>query len=156
MGLLSGDAATQAVAAGQAQRLVGSKLAFSAVTELARQPDGSGRRQALDLVTARKRYPAQLATLTSAPKPWASFDLTRPLIMGIVNVTPDSFSDGGDHSDAEGAIAFAEELLAAGADILDVGGELTRPGSGAGRGGGENPRVNPGLRQPARKSADAA
>ena len=153
MGLLSGDAATQAVAAGQAQRLVGSKLAFSAVTELTRQPDGSGRRQALDLVTARKRYPAQLATLTSAPKPWASFDLTRPLIMGIVNVTPDSFSDGGDHSDAEGAIAFAEELLAAGADILDVGGESTRPGSAAVSAEEEIRRVTPVIRHLAAKGA---
>src|SRR5260221_9903573 len=145
MGLLSGDAATQAVAAGQAQRLVGSKLAFSAVTELARQPDGSGRRQALDLVTARKRYPAQLATLTSAPKPWASFDLTRPLIIGIVNLTPDSFSDGGDHSDAEGAICSAEELLAAGAHILDCSrrrGPAELAPSSAGEG---NPRPTPPL-----------
>jgi dihydropteroate synthase len=51
--------------------------------------------------------------------------------MGIVNVTPDSFSDGGDHSDAESAVRFAEGLLAAGADILDIGGESTRPGSAA-------------------------
>jgi dihydropteroate synthase len=56
-------------------------------------------------------------------------DLQRPRIMGIVNVTPDSFSDGGRHSSASAALAHAEELLREGADILDVGGESTRPGA---------------------------
>ncbi|MCR2819186.1 dihydropteroate synthase [Microbacterium sp. zg.Y1090] len=51
------------------------------------------------------------------------------LVMGIVNVTPDSFSDGGRYADADAAIAHGLSLLAAGADILDVGGESTRPGS---------------------------
>ncbi|MCX5493454.1 dihydropteroate synthase [Kaistia dalseonensis] len=49
--------------------------------------------------------------------------------MGVVNVTPDSFSDGGDHATTEPAIAHAERLLAEGADIIDLGGESTRPGS---------------------------
>jgi len=53
----------------------------------------------------------------------------RTLIMGIVNVTPDSFSDGGQYLDPERAIAHAESLLADGADILDIGGESTRPGA---------------------------
>jgi dihydropteroate synthase len=52
-----------------------------------------------------------------------------PLVMGIVNVTPDSFSDGGLFLDADAAIAHGRELLAEGADILDVGGESTRPGA---------------------------
>jgi dihydropteroate synthase len=56
-------------------------------------------------------------------------DLQRPRIMGIVNVTPDSFSDGGRHSSASAALAHAEELLREGADILDIGGESTRPGA---------------------------
>ena len=56
-------------------------------------------------------------------------DLARPLIMGIVNVTPDSFSDGGLHARADAAVAHARALLAAGADILDIGGESTRPGA---------------------------
>jgi len=56
-------------------------------------------------------------------------DLSRPLIMGIVNVTPDSFSDGGLHARADAAVAHARALLAAGADILDIGGESTRPGA---------------------------
>ncbi|MGY0650404.1 dihydropteroate synthase [Luteimonas sp. A537] len=55
--------------------------------------------------------------------------LDRPRVMGIVNVTPDSFSDGGDHFDADAAIAHGLRLAEEGADILDVGGESTRPGS---------------------------
>ena len=55
--------------------------------------------------------------------------LDRPRIMGIVNVTPDSFSDGGAHASVEAAIAHGLALAEAGADILDVGGESTRPGS---------------------------
>lgn len=54
-------------------------------------------------------------------------DLSRPLVMGIVNVTPDSFSDGGRGADA--ALRHALELLEQGADILDIGGESTRPGA---------------------------
>ncbi|MBL8806270.1 MAG: dihydropteroate synthase [Rhodospirillales bacterium] len=57
------------------------------------------------------------------------FTLDRPLVMGIVNATPDSFSDGGDHYDAPAAIAHGIRLKEEGADILDVGGESTRPGA---------------------------
>lgn len=57
--------------------------------------------------------------------------LERPLVMGIVNITPDSFSDGGAHDAPDAAIAHARRLLAEGADILDLGGESTRPGSQA-------------------------
>jgi dihydropteroate synthase len=56
-------------------------------------------------------------------------DLTRPQVMGIVNVTPDSFSDGGAHASTRAALAHCEQLLAEGADLLDIGGESTRPGS---------------------------
>jgi dihydropteroate synthase len=55
--------------------------------------------------------------------------MTLPLVMGVVNVTPDSFSDGGLYADAASAIAHGRELVADGADILDVGGESTRPGA---------------------------
>lgn len=58
-----------------------------------------------------------------------SLDLSYPLVMGIVNVTPDSFSDGGLHSRCDAAIDHAHQLIAAGADIIDVGGESTRPGA---------------------------
>lgn len=53
----------------------------------------------------------------------------RPLIMGVVNVTPDSFSDGGEFLDSDSAIAHALELVAQGANIIDLGGESTRPGA---------------------------
>jgi dihydropteroate synthase len=53
----------------------------------------------------------------------------RPVVMGVVNVTPDSFSDGGRYADAGSAIEHGRRLLADGADILDVGGESTRPGA---------------------------
>lgn len=56
-------------------------------------------------------------------------DLSVPRVMGIVNVTPDSFSDGGHHQDARSAIAHCERLVAEGADLLDIGGESTRPGA---------------------------
>jgi dihydropteroate synthase len=55
--------------------------------------------------------------------------LSRPRIMGIVNVTPDSFSDGGDYLRADAAVAHGEALVAAGAQLVDVGGESTRPGA---------------------------
>lgn len=58
-------------------------------------------------------------------------DLSTPKVMGIVNVTPDSFSDGGRHASTSAALAHAERLLSEGAHILDVGGESTRPGSPA-------------------------
>jgi dihydropteroate synthase len=57
-------------------------------------------------------------------------DLTRVRIMGVVNVTPDSFSDGGRHALAAEAIAHCERLVQEGADILDIGGESSRPGAG--------------------------
>lgn len=56
-------------------------------------------------------------------------DLTKPRVMGIVNVTPDSFSDGGRHADTAAALAHARRLVDEGADILDIGGESTRPGA---------------------------
>lgn len=63
----------------------------------------------------------------------------RTLVMGIVNVTPDSFSDGGEHLAPDAAVAHALKLLDEGADIIDIGGESTRPGS---RVGAENPAVS--------------
>jgi dihydropteroate synthase len=57
------------------------------------------------------------------------FDLARPLVAGIVNVTPDSFSDGGRYLDPARALAHARCLAAEGADLIDVGGESTRPGA---------------------------
>lgn len=58
-----------------------------------------------------------------------ALSLDRPRVMGIVNVTPDSFSDGGEHATVEAAVAHGLRLAAEGADILDIGGESTRPGA---------------------------
>lgn len=69
--------------------------------------------------------------------------LERPLVMGILNVTPDSFSDGGAHDDPLAAIAWARQLIAEKADIIDVGGESTRPGSRPVPVAGELARVRP-------------
>lgn len=77
-------------------------------------------------------------------------DLTRPRVMGIVNVTPDSFSDGGQHADTAAALRHCEQLLQEGADILDVGGESTRPGSPAVPIDEELARVLPVVREAAR------
>jgi dihydropteroate synthase len=60
---------------------------------------------------------------------FAGLSLARPLVMGIVNVTPDSFSDGGDFAESDAAIRHGLKLVEEGADIVDVGGESTRPGS---------------------------
>ena len=73
-------------------------------------------------------------------------DLSRPRVMGIVNVTPDSFSDGGRHQDARDAIAHCERLVAEGADLLDIGGESTRPGARSPDAAEEMSRVLPVLR----------
>lgn len=69
------------------------------------------------------------------PQVWQTsrfrIDLAQPRVMGIVNITPDSFSDGGAHASTETALRHCEQLLKEGADILDIGGESTRPGSPA-------------------------
>jgi len=57
------------------------------------------------------------------------FPLSRPLIMGVLNVTPDSFSDSGKFFQLKQSLSHAEALIAEGADILDIGGESTRPGA---------------------------
>jgi dihydropteroate synthase len=73
--------------------------------------------------------PATTRQLTSDTGCWAGLVLDRPRIMGVLNVTPDSFSDGGDFLNADAAIAAGLAMAAAGADIIDVGGESTRPRS---------------------------
>ena len=70
----------------------------------------------------------------------------RPVIMGVLNITPDSFSDGGDFVDTEAAIARGIELRAAGADVIDIGGESTRPGAARVDPGEEQERVIPVIR----------
>jgi dihydropteroate synthase len=77
-------------------------------------------------------------------------DLSRPKVMGIVNVTPDSFSDGGQHVSTSSALAHCERLIQDGADILDIGGESSRPGATALDLQEELARVLPVLREAVR------
>src|SRR5258707_10887970 len=72
-------------------------------------------------------------------------DLTRPVVMGILNVTPDSFSDGNRYSSVDAALERAKVIAAEGAAIIDVGGESTRPGAAAVDEAVEIARVVPGI-----------
>jgi dihydropteroate synthase len=124
-------------ASGQGQRLLVAgrgDLQFTAAELIER--DGAATRRRLlpagDLsATPDADVQALLRRLCEPRAPVAGFALDRPLLMGIVNVTPDSFSDGGRYLAADAAIEHALRLEAEGADILDVGGESTRPGSDA-------------------------
>ncbi|GAB2512818.1 dihydropteroate synthase [Lysobacter humi (ex Lee et al. 2017)] len=78
--------------------------------------------------------------------------LDRPQVMGIVNVTPDSFSDGGQHADVGAAVAHGLRLVEEGADLLDVGGESTRPGATAVDADEELRRVLPVIERLAREA----
>ncbi|MEO0484582.1 MAG: dihydropteroate synthase [Pseudomonadota bacterium] len=101
-----------------AARLAGGWLWFREVEEITR---GGPRR----IVPVTALPSAARAALTSPRAPVAGLTLSAPRIMGIVNATPDSFSDGGAYEAAE----HAQTLVAQGADIVDIGGESTRPGA---------------------------
>jgi dihydropteroate synthase len=88
----------------------------------------------------------QLDALSAPRETWAGLPLDRPLIMGVLNVTPDSFSDGGRWLEPERAIAHGRALVEAGADIIDVGGESTRPGASPLPPGDEIRRTEPVVR----------
>jgi dihydropteroate synthase len=75
-----------------------------------------------------------------------SYDLNRPLVMGILNITPDSFSDGGQYLDFDQALKRAETMIEEGADIIDIGGESTRPGSDPVSADEELKRITPIIR----------
>jgi dihydropteroate synthase len=77
---------------------------------------------------------------------WAGFALDRPLVMGVLNVTPDSFSDGGRRLDTRDAVIAGLAMAAEGADIIDVGGESTRPGASPAVPAVEQDRVVPVVR----------
>jgi dihydropteroate synthase len=126
LGLLDGPEAEACVAAGLAFRLGHTGLAFTLV-RLIDWDHGTDRvERAADLAPPWRE---RLEELAKPPTAWAGMPLSRPAVMGIVNVTPDSFSDGGERLRAEDAIAAGEAMAKAGADILDIGGESTRPGS---------------------------
>lgn len=129
LGVLQGRAAALAVAADVALPLAGGTQAFTMVRLIG--PDAPAAPLALADVPAV--WQPRVLALTQAVPGFAGLpapaELGRPLVMGIVNVTPDSFSDGGRHLDARAAIAAGHAMLEAGADILDIGGESTRPGA---------------------------
>jgi len=111
-----------------ARPLAGGPFAFALVELLAR----GAAPQVLPVDAVEALHPEEAETLEAltAPRaPIAGIDFTRPRIMGVINVTPDSFSDGGEFADAQAAVAHGLALAEAGADILDIGGESTRPGA---------------------------
>ncbi len=81
------------------------------------------------IVPAAEVPAAALQRLTAPRTPIAGLDMGRPQLMGILNVTPDSFSDGGQHNDLSDARDRARQMVSQGATIIDVGGESTRPGA---------------------------
>jgi dihydropteroate synthase len=114
-----GDAAALA-AAGRAVPLLGGPFACSLAEAIEWAP---GRlRRGTWAAAVEVEWPRAFTSARPAP-----FD--RPRLMGILNVTPDSFSDGGDHLDPAAAVEHGLRLAAEGADIVDVGGESTRPGA---------------------------
>lgn len=93
------------------------------------QVERLSRTEAPALIPAHEVPAAVLERLCAPRAALAGLDMGRPRLMGILNVTPDSFSDGGLFMDPEAALAQARAMQAAGADIIDVGGESTRPGA---------------------------
>ncbi|MDP2697108.1 dihydropteroate synthase [Thalassospira sp.] len=118
--------------------LAGGRRGFSAL-EIIRRRDGGGAESMILPLLALEGWVQNsgrvaeindvLHRLTTARPAFGGLDMTGSHIMGIVNVTPDSFSDGGDHAAPAQAIAHARDLAGQGATILDIGGESTRPGA---------------------------
>ena len=132
LGLFWGEDADTAVEAGEAGRLAGGIAAFSMAEIIDR--DGARikreRRGYAELAGTTDPMIQQRLHLLKAPRgKVAGLSMSGPVIMGIVNVTPDSFSDGGECASAEEAIAHGRHLAQEGAQIIDIGGESTRPGS---------------------------
>ena len=100
----------------------GGPLWFDAVEILDRGHDSA-------LMSANDLPDDVLERFTKPRAPIAGLPMDRPQIMGVLNVTPDSFSDGGDHFASEDAIARGKAMIEEGADIVDIGGESTRPGA---------------------------
>ncbi|GEO80672.1 dihydropteroate synthase [Pararhodospirillum oryzae] len=167
-GMVEGPDAAPLIEAGLALPLAGDPArAFTAVgLRLRPVPETAPLRACASLAEARAwardegpavahALDSRLARLGHARPPFAGLALPpgRPLVMGIVNATPDSFSDGGDHATPQAALAHALALLEAGADVLDIGGESTRPGSASVSPAEEIERVVPVIRALAERGA---
>lgn len=142
LGLLDGEAASDAIRAGLALPLAGGPLAFP----LARLIEDSESSSPIPVAAIPADWASAIERVTRKRPAWAGLPADRPAVMGILNVTPDSFSDGGVYPDAAAAIAAGAEMAAAGADIVDVGGESTRPGAVAAPPDVEQARVLPVIR----------
>jgi dihydropteroate synthase len=143
LAFLSGSAARQAIEEGSALPLAGGWLAFTLAERIERVP-GQGRRSQLLPVAA---LDDETRHRLSRPRArFAGLDLSCPRLMGIVNVTADSFHALGRAPLPELAAAHARRLLEEGADLIDVGGESTRPGSAATLESVEIERVQPVVR----------
>lgn len=123
LGLLHGPAAREAIDRRLALPLAGGPAAFSLV-RLVSDPRG-----VVPALAIPAEYGAALARLSAPRLPFAGLPGPAPWVMGIVNVTPDSFSDGGRHFTLEAAVQAGRAMRAAGADLIDIGGESTRPGA---------------------------
>ncbi len=131
-GLLWGSDAAEAVSSGEAGLLAGGPVAFTRIEMLFRQESTVSRswHAFADLqASSDSDIAGSLARITPARALPLGLDGGRTHVMGIVNVTPDSFSDGGETPDAASAISRGREQAEHGASILDIGGESTRPGS---------------------------
>lgn len=132
MGFLYGPQAYAAIEDGLALPLAGGTIAFTSVELIEGAPKKSKAYMFSVPALSEAGDPdlrARLDLVIQPRPPFAGLDLERPAIMGIVNVTPDSFSDGGLYDETDGAVAHAAELAKDGAAIVDIGGESTRPGS---------------------------
>ena len=101
------------------------------------------RARAAKVISAADLPKSALDALTTTRAPIAGLALDRPRVMGILNATPDSFSDGGRHADPQVAVEAGMAMRAAGVDMLDVGGESTRPGADTVPEGEEIDRIVP-------------
>lgn len=150
IGLLYGAPADAAIEDGLALPLAGGPVAFTSAVVIEGSPKASNRQLLTAAALQASRDPdlrKRLDLVTGVRKPFAGLDLSRPVLMGIVNVTPDSFSDGGLYNETEGAVSHAAELVNEGAAIVDIGGESTRPGSDEVEIGEERARVVPVLEE---------
>ncbi len=128
-GMTNGAAAKRAVSSGLAERLGAGDFSFDHVDILTKAPGKPGERRPCVLKDIPAIARPLLDGLRAPQSDFAGLSLDRVRMMGVVNVTPDSFSDGGEFLDHAAAIAHGCALIEAGADILDVGGESTRPGA---------------------------
>jgi len=155
-GLVWGEQAAAAIISGHGWPLAEGWAAFTALGVIRRDADGAHLAVApfAEVVMWAEGESPRLARHLGAlvqrigrRRPdWGGVAMDRPAIMGIVNVTPDSFSDGGEVFTAEAAIARGLDMVEAGAAIIDVGGESTRPGAAPVTAAEEEGRVLPVVR----------